>query len=335
VRVGPARHDDLHLRGVPDQVLDDVAQDARGHEDLRTIVVPGGCVGTGGQPDGHGDRYPDPSKNGSHIRNGRDLGYHSQITTTTPTTLQDAATATDLELAYGSRTVLAAASFAIPTAAVTALIGPNGAGKTTLLHALAGLLSPRSGRLDVPAGRRRGGVAYVLQATQVNRHLPLTVREAVTMGRYATAGPVRRLRAEDRAAVDRALEALQITDLANRPLHDLSGGQRQRAFVAQGLAQGADVLLLDEPITGLDLVSRQHILDAIASERAAGRAVVVSTHDLGDAAAADHLLLLAGRVVASGAPASVLTDVHLADAYGGHLLRFGESTLILDDHPHH
>jgi ABC-type Mn2+/Zn2+ transport system ATPase subunit len=105
--------------------------------------------------------------------------------------------------------------------------------------------------------------------------------------------------------------------------------------VAQGLAQRAEVLLLDEPITGLDLNSRQHILDAIAAERAAGHAVLLSTHDLGDAAAADHLLLLGGRVVASGAPAEVLTESNLAAAYGGHLLRVGEGTLILDDHPHH
>ncbi len=249
--------------------------------------------------------------------------------------MRPAATAVDLVLAYGARTVLTASTFTIPAGAVTALIGPNGAGKSTLLHALAGLLPPRSGHLEVPAAERRGGVAYVLQATHVNEHLPLTVREAVTMGRYATAGPFRRLRAADRAAVERALEALQITDLANRPLHELSGGQRQRAFVAQGLAQGAEVLLLDEPITGLDVVSREHILDAIAAERGAGRTVVVSTHDLGDASAADHLLLLAGRVVASGPPAGVLTDAHLAEAYGGHLLRFGDQTLILDDHPHH
>jgi manganese transport system ATP-binding protein len=231
--------------------------------------------------------------------------------------------------------VLEAATFSIPSGAVTALIGPNGAGKSTLLNALAGLLAPRHGRLDVPAQARRGGVAYVLQATHVSPHLPLTVRETVTMGRYATAGPLRRLGADDRAAVDRAMAALAITDLARRPLHELSGGQRQRAFVAQGLAQEAAVLLLDEPITGLDLVSRQHILDAIAEERAAGHAVVVSTHDLGDAAQADHLLLLAGRVVASGAPEDVLTDANLADAYGGHLLRLGGRTLILDDHAHH
>ncbi|MEO6318217.1 MAG: zinc ABC transporter ATP-binding protein AztA [Acidimicrobiales bacterium] len=238
-------------------------------------------------------------------------------------------------LGYAARTVLDTATFTVPEGAVTALIGPNGAGKSTVLNAVAGLLTPQSGHLEIPALRRRGGVSYVLQATHANEHLPLTVRETVTMGRYATAGPFRRLRAEDREAVDAALEALAITDLARRQLRELSGGQRQRAFVAQGLAQGADVLLLDEPITGLDLVSRQHILDAIVAERAAGRAVVVSTHDLGDAAAADHLLLLAGRVVASGVPADVLTEANLAEAYGGHLLRVGERTLILDDHPHH
>ena len=236
-------------------------------------------------------------------------------------------------LAHGARTVLAAASFEIPTGAVTALIGPNGAGKSTLLHAIAGLLKPRSGWLDVPAGPN--GVAYVLQATQVSQQLPLTVRETVTMGRYASAGPFRRLRAADRAAVDRAMEALAITDIAGRPLHELSGGQRQRAFVAQGLAQESTLLLLDEPTTGLDLVSRRHILDAIDAERAAGHAVVASTHDLGDAAASDHLLLLAGRVVASGRPSEVLTDAHLAEAYGGHLLRVGDRTLIVDDHAHH
>src|SRR5690606_33869288 len=140
--------------------------------------------------------------------------------------------------------------------AVTALIGPNGAGKSTLLNAISGRIHARHGHLDVPAAERPGGVAYVLQATQVNTQLPITVRETVTMGRYARTGPFRRLRAADRAAVDEAMEALAITDLADRQLHELSGGQRQRAFVAQGLAQEADVLLLDEPITGLDVVSR-------------------------------------------------------------------------------
>ena len=311
-------------------MLHDIAEDVRRNDDSRARRV-GAVVRAARRQapakarDQNEDRQGS-KENGSHHRNGREGGYHSQI---------DAVTANEIELAYGTRTVVTAATFTVPSGAVTAVIGPNGAGKSTVLHAIAGLLRPRSGTLAVPAAARRGGVAYVLQATAVNQHLPLTVRETVTMGRYATTGPWRRLDADDRAAVESALHALSITDLARRPLHELSGGQRQRAFVAQGLAQGADLLLLDEPITGLDLVSRQHILDAISAERASGRAVVVSTHDLGDAAAADHLLLLAGRVVASGTADQVLTDTHLADAYGGHLLRIGERTLILDDHPHH
>ena len=253
-------------------------------------------------------------------------GYHSQIF---------AVTATDVSLGYNGRSAVAGATFHIPRGAVTALIGPNGAGKSTLMNAVAGLISPRQGTLDVPALRSSRGVAYVLQATRANENLPITVRDAVTMGRYASAGLLRRLGPDDRQAIDLAMEALAIADLANRPLRELSAGQRQRAFVAQGLAQQAEVLLLDEPITGLDLVSRQHILEAIVAERAAGHAVVVSTHDLADAAAADHLLLLAGRVVASGPPEHVLTEANLAAAYGGHLLRVGDDTLILDDHPHH
>jgi len=260
------------------------------------------------------------------VANVMEDGYHSQIV---------AVTATNVTLGYNGRAAVTDATFHVPSGAVTALIGPNGAGKSTVMNAVAGLLSPRHGTLEVPALRSPGGVSYVLQATRSNENLPITVRDAVTMGRYASAGLLRRLGPEDRRAIDAALEALAIRDLANRPLRELSGGQRQRAFVAQGLAQQAEVLLLDEPITGLDLVSRQHILDAIAAERAAGHAVLVSTHDLGDAAAADHLLLLAGRVVASGPPHGVLTESNLADAYGGHLLRVGESTLILDDHPHH
>jgi manganese transport system ATP-binding protein len=246
-----------------------------------------------------------------------------------------AASAVGLSLTRGPRTVLSDATFTIPTAAVTALIGPNGAGKSTVLDAIAGLLAPHAGSLDVPARRRRGGVAYVLQTTRANEQLPITVRETVVMGRYAMAGLRGRLGRPDRDAVDAAMGALDIGHLANRPLRELSGGEQQRAFVAQGLAQQADVLLLDEPITGLDLISRRHILDAVAAERGAGRAVVLTTHDLGDAAAADHLLLLGGRVVTSGPPDEVLTEANLAAAYGGHLLRVGDGTLILDDHPHH
>jgi manganese transport system ATP-binding protein len=154
------------------------------------------------------------------------------------------------------------------------------------------------------------------------------------MGRFARRGLLGRLGPADRAAVDAAMARLDITSLAGRQLRELSGGQRQRALVAQGLAQEADLLLLDEPVTGLDVVSRARILEVVAAERAAGRTILVTTHDLGEAGAADHVLLLAGRLVACGAPEEVLTAEHLGDAYGGRVLNVEGGLLLLDD-PHH
>jgi ABC-type Mn2+/Zn2+ transport system ATPase subunit len=246
----------------------------------------------------------------------------------------DAIVARELVLAHGARVALEAATFRVPHGATVALIGPNGSGKSTLLRAVAGLLAPRAGALEVAARRTRGGLALVLQTTDVERTLPVTVREAVTMARYALRGPFRRLGGDDRAAVREALERMGIADLATRQIHELSGGQRQRVLVAQGLAQQAELLLLDEPVTGLDVVSRELIFDAVAAERAAGRTVVVSTHDLDDARRADLVLLLANRVVAAGPPGEVLTDEPLRAAYGGRVLRVPEGVIVMDD-PHH
>lgn len=241
-------------------------------------------------------------------------------------------------LAHGRHVALSEVTLTIPAAASTALIGPNGSGKSTLLHAFAGLLVPSVGAIAVggrPVAEARHRVAYVLQSTAVAEHLPVTVREVVTMGRYAHRGPVGRLRDHDKVRIAEAIERLELGGLERRHLGELSGGQRQRVFVAQGLAQDADVLLLDEPVAGLDLPSRRRILDVVAEEVAAGRAVVVSTHDLGDAAAADHVVLLAGRVVAAGAPCTVLTRDHLAAAYGARLLRLDDGLLVLDEGSHH
>ncbi len=245
---------------------------------------------------------------------------------------------TDTTLSYGDHIALEIHSITVREGTVTALIGPNGSGKSTLLHALAGLLRPRHGQTEVlgaEPGIERRRVGYVLQSTEANQHMPLTVAEAVAMGRYATRGWFGGFRAADRRAVAEAMERLVISDLARRQLGELSGGQRQRVFVAQGLAQEADLLLLDEPIGGLDLVSRQAILDVMAGEREAGRTVVFSTHDLGEAAQADHLLLLAGRVVASGPAPEVLTEARLAEAYGGRLVRLDGGAVLLDDGAHH
>ena len=243
-------------------------------------------------------------------------------------------TATDVVLGYGSEVVLSRSSFSIPSGTITAVIGPNGSGKSTLLNGIAGLIEPLAGELDVPA-RSRGlhRIAYVLQTTKVNEALPITVREIVAMGRFAGRG-LGRLGREDREAIDLAMERTGIVDIAGRHLAELSGGQRQRVFVAQGLAQDHDVLLLDEPLTGIDLTTAQAIDQVIHTERDKGHTVILTTHDLSEARVADHVLLLARRVVASGPPDRVLSDEHLLAAYGPSLLHVEPGDVIVDDPAH-
>jgi len=249
--------------------------------------------------------------------------------------MRDAVVAADIELGYGTHLAVTASSFAIPEGAITALIGPNGSGKSTLLNAIAGLITPSGGTIEVaPIDDRPRRVAYVLQTTKVNEALPVTVSEVVTMGRYADKGSFNRLTDHDRAAVATAIDRMSIADLANRHLTELSGGQRQRVFVAQGLAQEHDILLLDEPLSGLDLPSAQAIDDVIHDENAGGCTVVLTTHDLAEARVADHVVLLSGRVVATGPPEQVLTAANLAEAYGANLLHIDGESVFIDD-PHH
>ena len=246
-----------------------------------------------------------------------------------------AVTATDLVLAYRSKVAVARSSFHIPDNTVTAIIGPNGSGKSTLLNAIAGLHEPAAGTLEVAARRTNDHrVAYVLQTTKVNDALPVTVREVVTMGRYAGSNPRRRLRSRDRSAVGEAMRRTEVVDLAGRHLQELSGGQRQRVFLAQGLAQDHDLLLLDEPLTGIDLPTAQAIDEVIHEEVENGCSVVMTTHDLTEARVADHVVLLAGRVIAAGPPDEVLTTSHLAEAYGSALLHVTDGTVFLDDPAH-
>jgi len=243
-----------------------------------------------------------------------------------------AVTAENITVKYGTRIAIDGSSFSIPKGSVTALIGPNGSGKSTLLNAIAGLHDPASGSLEVEAVANR--IAFVLQSTKVNASLPISVREVVTMGRYAATGAYGRIRQIDREAVEEAMERTEVASLADRQLHDLSGGQRQRVFVAQGLAQEHDLLLLDEPMTGLDLPSAQALDEVIHLEQERGCTVVMSTHDLSEAQVADHVLLLSGRVMADGPPGDVLTPANLSDAYGQSLLHVDGDRLFVDD-PHH
>lgn len=250
--------------------------------------------------------------------------------------MTDVVEARGLEIWREGTRVLAASDFTIPQAQITAVIGPNGGGKSTVLHAIAGLLPAKTGTLRVlgqsPVAAR-AQVAYVLQHMNVNHGIPMTVSDVVSMGRYPQRGFTGRFSPDDRKAVTEAMTLLGIEDLASSQVFKLSGGQRQRAFVAQALAQEHTVLLMDEPLTGLDIQSAHTIDEIIHDEPAKGCSVIFTTHDLEEAKAADHVLLMSGSVIASGSPREVLTPANLSRAYGLGLLH-PENTAdlgIIDD----
>ncbi len=225
----------------------------------------------------------------------------------------DLAVGRQLQLGYERVIAVRPSDVSIPLGKLTAIIGPNGSGKSTLLHAIGGLIQPQQGSLEVVHPRER--ISYVMQSVSFPEGVPLSVREVVRMGRYPSSGWFGRFRGVDKQRVDEVMERLNVTDLSKRHLEELSGGQRQRVYVAQGMAQDHDVLLLDEPLTGLDIVSARIIDDIIHDETDRGRTVVLTTHDLAEARVADHVVLMSGRVVASGPPEEVLTEANLRDAY--------------------
>lgn len=173
--------------------------------------------------------------------------------------------------------------------AVTAVVGPNGSGKSTLLAVVAGLLAPHAGRLE---RADNGDIALVPQRSSLPDQLPITVEELASMGRWRRAGLWRPLSKSDRAIVTEALDAVGLADLRKRPVGSLSGGQRQRALLAQGIAQRASLLLLDEPMTALDAASRAAVNAAVAFAAANGAAVVIVTHDLNEISKVDSVVEL-------------------------------------------
>ncbi|MEU5032653.1 zinc ABC transporter ATP-binding protein AztA [Streptomyces rubiginosohelvolus] len=216
----------------------------------------------------------------------------------------------DLNAGYPGRQVLHQLTSDITALAMTALVGPNGSGKSTLLGVLAGVIDATSGQLRYTEG---SPPAFVPQRGAVGDALPLTARQTVEMGRWGERGLWRKLTRKDRTVVDSAMERLGVADLAGRQLGELSGGQRQRVLIAQGLAQQSDLLLLDEPTTGLDPEARDRITALLADLVADGTTVVQATHDLEAARSADACLLLAdGRLIGQGPPAEVLTATALS-----------------------
>jgi len=205
---------------------------------------------------------------------------------------------------YGAKTVLENVSLAVRAGEIVALAGPNGAGKTTLLKILAGLLVPRAGCV-VRRTEHRADVAYLAQSEE----LPLdwSVREVVELGRLPHVGLWRALSNRDEAAVDEALERTGVAPLSHRVLSTLSGGERQRVALARALAQEPRILLLDEPMTHLDIGHQVELFSMLRSEAAHGVGIVAVMHDLGFAARSDRCVLLSnGSICADGSPAEVL-----------------------------
>lgn len=227
------------------------------------------------------------------------------------------AEARGIRVYFGENRALDGVDIDIVQGALTVIVGANGSGKSTLMEVLAGSRTPSAGTVRVRAGSR----ALVPQRAAVAERLPLTVRDVVVIGAWGRVGLLRRLGRADRVAVDEALRRLDMTALQRKPFGALSGGQRQRALLAQGVARGADLLLLDEPTTALDAASAALIRRAIAEETARGAAVVCVSHDDRLIAEADVVVRLeSGRLVgekSAGESEKPRSPGAFADVLGG------------------
>jgi manganese/zinc/iron transport system ATP- binding protein len=187
----------------------------------------------------------------------------------------------DITIAYGSLVVLSHVNADIPRGEVVSIVGPNGAGKSTLLKAIAGLLPLSGGTITLferPIDEMRARIAYVPQREDVDWTFPVSVSDVVMMGRLPRRGWLRAPRGEDEAAAREAMRHLGIEDLASRQIGGLSGGQQRRAFIARALAQEPDVILLDEPMTGIDAQTHDRILDLFEEWKMQGKVVLQATH---------------------------------------------------------
>ncbi|WP_370048869.1 MULTISPECIES: manganese/iron ABC transporter ATP-binding protein [Salipiger] len=267
--------------------------------------------------------------------------------------MRDSQTATDAETAAGGgisardvtvsyrngHTALRHASFEIPRGTVTALVGVNGAGKSTLFKAIMGFVPAAAGEISllgmsVKEALKRNLVAYVPQSEEVDWSFPVLVEDVVMMGRYGHMGFLRRPRRADHAAVDEALARVNMQDFRHRQIGELSGGQRKRVFLARALAQEGQVILLDEPFTGVDVKTEEQIIALLRALRDEGRVMLVSTHNLGSVPEfCDRTVLVKGTVLAYGPTETTFTRANLEAAFGGVLRHFtlGGDALHDDD----
>lgn len=246
-----------------------------------------------------------------------------------------AAGANSVTTARSDQYALEDVSFVINEGERIAVVGPNGAGKSTLLRLVVGTLKPSSGLVNIYGHGPDDHIciAYVPQRSQIDWSFPATVEDVVMMGRVDKIGLFRWPKRHDREVVRKCLERVQATELAKKQVGELSGGQQQRVFIARALAQEAELLLMDEPLTGLDLPSQDAMFDILDNVRDEGVTVLVATHDLNLAEERfDRVMLINRYMIAFGRPSNVLTSDNLMHAYGGrvHVLDDEEAILITD-----
>lgn len=237
--------------------------------------------------------------------------------------------AEDVTVTYrNGHTALRQASFAIPPGTITALVGVNGAGKSTLFKAIMGFVPVASGEIrvlgmSVKQALRENLVAYVPQAEEVDWNFPVLVEDVVMMGRYGHMNFLRIPSKRDHQLVDEALARVGMSDYRKRQIGELSGGQRKRVFLARALAQEGQVILLDEPFTGVDVTTEEQIIGLMKDLRAEGRVMLVSTHNLGSVPDfCDRTIFVKGTVIASGKTEDTFTEANLKTAFGGALRHF-------------
>ncbi len=244
----------------------------------------------------------------------------------------------DLTVTYNNgNTALRNVSFEIPQGTITALVGVNGAGKSTLFKALMGFMPTIKGEISilgqsVKSALKGNSIAYVPQAEEVDWSFPVLVRDVVMMGRYGHMGFFRKTTPNDILEVDYALNRVGMAGFKDRQIGELSGGQRKRVFLARALAQKSQVILLDEPFTGVDVKTETAIIELLGEMRKEGKIMLVSTHNLGSVPEfCDRTILIKETVLAYGKTENTFTRQNLELAFGGVLRHFVLSGTDLHD----
>lgn len=231
----------------------------------------------------------------------------------------------DVTVRYGANIALRNASIAIPYHSFTGVIGMNGAGKSTVFKAIMGLVKPDSGTIticgdDPKTAQKHGHVAYVPQNELVDWDFPVSVYEVVMMGRIGTQNIFKQASDVDHQAVATALERVNMTQFKDRQIGELSGGQKKRVFVARALAQGADILLLDEPFAGLDAKTEHSLIELFIALKDAGKTIIIATHDLLSLPdTCDHVALVKSTIIAYGPTKEVFTRELVEKTFDGML----------------